>query len=68
MKRSETIIFKVTPKERKIIEANALRNDLTLSDYIRYAAINTKEVKIETTKHESTKPISFLDLENIFSE
>lgn len=68
MKRSETIIFRATPKERKIIEGNAIRNDLTISEYLRYAAINTKEVKIEAIQHEPKKPESFLDLENIFSE
>ena len=63
MKKNKSIIFRVTPKERKLIEANAAKCDMTISEYLRFVAIHTDEVKIEPVQK---KERSFLDLENIF--
>lgn len=63
MKKSEVIIFRVSKKERTLIEANAAKADMNVSEYLRFVAINTDEVRVETVMK---KEKSFLDLENIF--
>lgn len=62
-KRTELIAVRVTPKERKIIEANAAKNDLSLSNYIRATGLYTKEIKIDAKQTDS----SVFDLENYFT-
>jgi hypothetical protein len=63
MKKNKHMIFRVSPKERKLIEANAAKADMKISEYLRFVAIHTEEVKIEPIQK---KERSFLDLENIF--
>jgi len=63
MKKNKAIIFRVSPKEKKLIEANAAKCDMTISEYLRFVAIHTEEIKIEAIQKGSK---SFLDLENIF--
>lgn len=52
LNKSELIAVRVSPKERKIIEANAAQNDLSISNYIRAVALHTKEIKtsLKTSK------------------
>jgi len=45
LQKTELIGIRVSPKERKIIESNAAQNDMSLSNFIRASAINTKEVR-----------------------
>ena len=63
MKRSESIIFRVTAKEKALIEDNAKKHDLSISEFLRQTSINTRDIEI-TISHKKIEN-QFLDFETI---
>jgi len=66
MKRDLLINFRVSSKEKKIIEANAAKHDLSMSDYIRFVAMHTDKVEITITPRK--KETKIIDFEKMFKE
>ena len=48
LNRPILIDFRVSEREKKIIEGNALSNNKKVSDFLRDVALNTKEIQTVT--------------------
>ena len=48
LNRPILLAFRVSEREKKIIEGNALSNNKKVSDFLRDVALNTKEIQTVT--------------------
>jgi uncharacterized protein (DUF1778 family) len=49
MNKDEIIALRVSKEEKKVISEKAKSFEMKVSDYIRFVAMNTKEIKKEET-------------------